>query len=341
MRPCATILLSLACLTQGAPASAAKSAGRVRLRVERDASAEQCVAAAVLERAVEARLGRAVFTDEAETPLRIRLTLARRGQSEWAANLALEAADGTALGQRQITSRGAHCSVLDESLALVVALLVDAPLAAQVEKEARGTQSPNGTQPAPGAKPTTILVPADANAPRAPWRIEATAEVLAAFSVLPSRAWGFEVGVAARAPQAIALRLFAGAYQPRSVEASPTSSARFALSYLGLEVCPIESRFGSLRGAACLGQTVGTLHASATGFDENSSTRRLYFAILARAELVLPLSERVGVRIDARAEAPLSRAEFVYAAAEGDERRLFQGGTVAAVVGAGLTVRLQ
>ena len=346
MRLRATILLSLAGLTLGLPASAAKSAGRVSLRVERDASAEQCVAGAALERAVEARLGRAVFTDEAQAPLLIRLTLARHGQGQWAANLALEASDGRPLGERQITSRGAHCSVLDESLALVVALLVDAPLAAQVEKEARAAQSPSSAtgamlQSPPAAKAATILVPADTHAPRAPWRVELAAEALASFALLPSGALGFELGLGAKPPQAPALRWFAGVYQPRRVEVSPSSGARFTLSYLGLEVCPIEAHFGSLRGAACLGQTVGTLHASATGFDENSSTRRLYFALVTRVELVLPLSERLGVRVDARAEAPLSRTEFVYAAAEGGERRLFQGGAVAAVLGAGLTVRLR
>ena len=349
MRLCATILLGFTGVLTALRAQAEEAGGRVALRVERDASVEQCIAGAELERAVEARLGRTVFTSQAQAPLAIRLTLARRGNREWSADLALHAADGTALGERQITSRGAHCSVLDESLALVIALLVDAPLAAQVESEARAARSAaspasNATNPAkPQAerKPSPLRVPADAHAPRAPWRIEAGASALLSFAVLPGAALGFELGLGVKPAHAPDFRLLGGSYQRRSAETAPGSGGRFALSYLGLEVCPLESRLGPVRGAACVGQIVGTLRATAYGFDENSSNTRLYYALFARAELLVLVTGRVGARFGARAEAPLSRADFVYVAPDGAERRLFQGSAIAAVLGAGLTVRLQ
>ena len=303
-----------------------------------------------LQRAVEARLQRRIFVADSSAQLVIRLRLALRNKRQWTAELRLDDETGVNLGERTLSTSAAHCSALDDSLALIVALLVDAPLSdrERVEPLSTGTRAvpePESAARAPGspstAKATRIELPTSTLAPRQPWRWEASAGATLALGLLPGKAFGFELAVSGKAPRAPELRLFGGAYAPREAYAGPgDAGARFAALFVGLEVCPFEGQLGSLRWSTCAGQSVAWLHAAAFGYDQNSSTDRLIYALLARGALLLPLLGPVSAHLSARAELPLARPVFVYGTGENDERSVFEMNPLSAVLEAGLSVAL-
>src|SRR5688572_13338077 len=97
------------------------------LKLEKGAGTEQCIDAPELSSAVEARLGRRVFGVRTPADLDVRLRLERPGSNQWRGDLLLLDDAGNELGRREIVTKAKDCSALDASLALVVALLVDAP----------------------------------------------------------------------------------------------------------------------------------------------------------------------------------------------------------------------
>src|SRR6187402_1791775 len=309
MRPSATALCVLVgALGARSTLAARPGPGRVSMRVSNRTGTEQCIAQPALEQAVEARLQREVFTHDAHPPLVIELELSRTTHQEWAAKLTLTNADGQPLGQRELATRASHCSALDDSLALVVALLVDAPLDEQLRKEAGERATPAATAPSiaplPTPRPTPLRIPARTHAPRAPWRANGHAAATLSLGSLPTAAPGLELGLELLAPSAPSFRLFAGATPSRSTPGD--SGARVSLWYGGLEVRVLQLALGPIRCSAWLGETVGALRAEAFGFDENSSTTRAYFAPFLGTRLVHPVSSQLGLVLGARAEVPLT-----------------------------------
>ena len=328
----------------------------VRLEVDRQPGTGQCIETAALERAVEARLARPVFVTDSSAPLLIRLRLAQRGQRHWSAELRLETDSGVNLGERTLTTNAPHCSALDDSLALIVALLVDAPLSDRQRERERAPAAPSVRAPKPQSgtetnghaldspatpQVTRIELPASTLAPRQPWRWEASVGGSLALGFLPGAALGVELGVSGKPPDSPELRLFAGGYAPREAQAGPNDAgAGFAALFVGLEVCPLEGQLHRLRWSACAGQSVGWLHAAAFGYDQNSSTARLIYTLLARGVLQLPLGGPVSARLTARAELPLARPAFVYGTGTNGEGSVFEMNPLIGAFEAGLSFAL-
>lgn len=359
MRALAIALLSTSGALFARPSCADDAAARrpigVTLLVERGPGTEQCIEAAVLERGVEARLHRSAFLHQGQAPLRIALHLTRRARHEWSAELRLETEDGENLGERTLTTGAAHCSALDDSLALVVALLVDAPLIERerVERERGEERAPASLPPPPSApavapkppirtpKPTTLDLPSDTLAPRQPWQWEATAAASLAFGLLPGVGTGLVLGVSANPRSGPELRVFAQLYSSRDAHAGPNQAgAHFGALLVGLELCPMAVELGALQFIACAGQNVGRLHASAFGYDQSLNANHLLYSLLARGELAAPLFGRLSARLSGRAELPLSRPIFYYGAPGNAEGDVFELGPTIAVFDLGLSVAL-
>ena len=120
-----------------------------------------CLSSADLARAVEAKLGRTVFSGDAA--MRVDSVVEEAAQApRWRAKLVVVDRQGAVQGSREVTADGASCSALEEPLVLVVSLLVDsaAPLSAPpspVEAAAPAAPSP------PRAAGPTVRVRLDAN----------------------------------------------------------------------------------------------------------------------------------------------------------------------------------
>jgi len=310
-----------------------------------------------LRRAVEARLRRAVFRHDVPVTLDVRVVF-QHGASGWSAELTMHNGAGQFLGQRSIVTEAAHCSALDDSLALVVALLVDSPPSPPPPEAPPAapppTTPPNESHPAPAAPATapvgklrepapftTLSVPRDTLAPREPWRFDVSVSGVAAFGNIPGLAPGAELGLGAQAPHLPELRLFADGFGRRDQQRSGSpSGAHFDFASMGLELCAGEPPRGTLRWFACAGQSLGRLKVTPYGFDQNTSSEHLTYAVLVRTGLGFPLFGRLQGRIGARAELPLSRVIFDYGSRDGSQRALYEMKPITAALDLGLIVQL-
>lgn len=167
---------------------------------------EGCLQAADLSRLVEDRLGRSVFTLQPQ--VRVDGVVTASPSGGWRARLVLVDEAGRVLGSREVTTPKPDCRALDESLALVVAVMIDSAAAlaapAEVVREAPVEAAPlpeRDTQEGAGQPPPRLMELPDDDVPaatpvappwpvpveRAPrrWPSEAVIGLTGHFGVLP------------------------------------------------------------------------------------------------------------------------------------------------------------
>jgi hypothetical protein len=306
------------------------------LEVKRAPGAEQCLDAPALAKAVETRLGRAAFGG-ASPELRVTVELERLPDGVWRAQLLLEDAKGQALGRRELLSAEPPCAALDPSLALVVALLVDAPPTPPAEPPPpTDTSTPPPPRPPP-PPPTPIRIPKAPPPPEEPWRFGASLSAAVSVGWLPSFAPGASLALSTESPRLPELVAFGQLFSPRRTESQNGRGVEVSLMRIGLAVCPSFYRGETVRVAACLGQTVGRVGARAFGFDENRRTAELSYAVEAGGLLQLSLIGPLVFRAFSGIEMPLTRNVYV----SGPERAvIFRSSPLAARGEMGLGVEL-
>jgi len=322
---------------------------RVALAVTRGEGTEGCIRERALEHAVERRLRRHVFTDAGSPDLRIDVTLARDAARSWSAKLVLRGADGAELGARELDTRAPHCSSLDDSLVLVVALLVDSPEAREaVEAAKTGTKAPAPatTTPAPAApppvaKPTPIEIPPDTFAPREPYRFEIGAGVAVLAGALPGLPLGPSLTFGVRPPHFMEVRVRPQIFFPQRAHAPSTDrGGSFSLVAVGLDLCPVERAVGQLSLSGCVGQRVGRVAARGFGFQETDRSVELYYALGVSAGAAFWFAPPLGFALELGGEAPLTRDGYFSRGPNGERHRIFQASPLAGAATAGLLLAL-
>lgn len=326
-------------------------APRVALNVTRGDGTEACMRARALERAVERRLHEHVFVAAAAADLRIDVALGREADGAWSAKLALHGPNGVQIGSRELDTRAPHCSALDESLVLVVALLVDSPEARDALEGAKASVKPHAVEPAPpGAPerapprpkaPIPIELPPDTFAPREPYRFELGASVAVLAGAIPGVPLGPELSLGVRPPHFAEVRLRAGGFFPREAHA-PTADrgGRFSLLAVALDVCPLEQTTGRFRLRGCAGQRVGRVAAGGFGFQETERATELYYALGASVGGAFWFAPPLGLAVELGGEAPLTRDAYFSLGPSGERRKIFRASPLAGSVTAGLVLAL-
>lgn len=279
------------------------------LSVEHGQGTEACIDQARLARGVERRLKRRVFVSEQEADLRFRVSFVATGE-QVEARIDLSNRDGTPRGTRSLVTTG-HCSKLDDSLALSVALLVDAP----PDPEPVAAPSPDSAPPAPPApapppEPRSIEIPPEVAAPREPWHLGIIASAKGSWGLLPDIRPAFMLGlrlVPARFP---AIILQGEAHLPADAERDADSGARFRLLRAGLALCPELVGGERARLGVCVGQQLGWLTAEGYGFDHDAKQQRLQYSFAVSGEGRLRLFTPVSLRGAAGVELPVTRDRF-------------------------------
>lgn len=145
-----------------------EGAAEVALHWDRGALEIECDRSAQVQAGVESYLGRSAFSKDAATAVRVRLSRVKEGgRARVVATVSQEDATGNAWGERLVSAES--CQGLDESLTLVVAMMVDARAAPPPEMAA---EKPAEPVPVPEPPPEA---PAAAN--------DATGEILTAPSL--------------------------------------------------------------------------------------------------------------------------------------------------------------
>jgi hypothetical protein len=244
----------------------------VHLDYRREPSAASCVAAPQLVRDVEARLGRRVFVSPADADLTARVR-AGRAARRFVVELELFDREGRSLGRRELSTRAAHCSALDDSLALVLALAADMPR--QPPPPASPPAAPASIPPATSSGPSgaslgsALSIPATTHAPRLGVRFRPSLGAAAALGLVPGLAPGLELGLELRANQFWPVLLHGSGFLEQDRTSSiPAKGATFAAQTLVLGVCPWTGAFGAFEGSVCALQCLGRVRARGVGFDE-------------------------------------------------------------------------
>ncbi len=328
----------------------AEAALLVALSVRYGDGVEACLGAAQLSRSVEKRLRRKVFVEPAQAQLRFVVSFERRG-AETEARVDVSNMDGQKRGSRSLVTSG-HCSALDDSLALSVALLVDQPPEPELEDgpplvtatsapaSVAPAVSPPPTPVAPRAKPqpTTITIPPEVEAPREPWHVRVGVVGNAILGALPGVRPGFAL-YSKLVPRGVAPILIQGEIFARATaERDATSGAHFRSFRVGLALCPVLSETRARALSLCFGQKVGWLAVEGYGFDHPARERRLTYAVILGVEGRLRLAGPVSLRGYLGAEVPVVRDQF--ASSGRNATRLFQASPVALGSEIGLEVEL-
>lgn len=294
------------------------------LSVEHGPGADACMDEPRLARSVERRLKRRVFVSEQEADLRFRVRF-QIVADQVEARIELSNRDGTSRGTRMLVTTG-HCSKLDDSLALSVALLVDAPPdpepVAPPATSAEAADPAPPSEPIPARAPSTIEIPPEVAAPREPWHAAALASAKASWGVLPSIRPALLLGFRLVPPRFPGVLLYGEAYWPANAERDDVSGARFRLLRAGLSVCPEVASGGRANLGVCIGQTLGWISAEGYGFDRDAKQQRLQYSFILAGEGRLRLFSPVSLRGAAGVELPLVRDRF--ASAGRNARMLFR-----------------
>jgi hypothetical protein len=250
-------------------------APRHALRLTRAPGAESCIDAGSLAAAVEARLGRTVFT-RTEPPAVIIDAQASPG---WHVAIAVRGADGTAIGERVLDDPATNCRALDDALVLVIALIID-PEAAM-----REPSSPQA---------------------REPWRVDAGASLLGAAGLLPGAGFGGGVHVGVDPPALPAFEIHGTAWLGDETR-DQGRGGRFSLLAAGLAV-----RVPTWKLETLVGVELARMAGSGIGFDRVQDASAVIPALAVEPRIVLARAQRVSFSAGLVVWIPLLRPRFTF-----------------------------
>lgn len=296
---------------------------------QRSDDAKSCIEAGELERAVEDRLQRKVFV-ERDHDVVLRGRASRSSNGAWTVALSLTGAHGQAMGTRTLETKADDCSSLDDSLALVLAVMLDIPKAEVPAPEPPPAEptSQAGTRPVrqrPAPRSTPLSVPDDTPPRREPWQTEISASAVGAVGLLPKTSIGLSLRVLVSPPRFWTLGIEALALESVDAKVRGTNAgANFSPKSLGVWVCPLSFDLDVVQTRACLVEHIGRLRVEGFGFDENETSTRTYVNAGLRldnfAELVGPL----GVTLTLGLDVPIVRETFRYGDPAGENPDLFR-----------------
>lgn len=298
--------------------------------------AEDCQTEAEIKSEVEARLRRRVFVPHAEADVVLRARLSRSASSSgYDVVLELSTRDGRRFGRRTLHTEEQSCEALDDSLTLVVALLLDAPRE-ELEREAGGPLTQPPPPPPPRVEPEPSAAPAPAPRPE-PWRFSASVLGAGTLELLPQAAVGVVARFGAKPPRFVAFDAEAAMWANARAARGPRG-ATFSLTTLGLHLCPLAAEGGRLRLEACLGQHFGWIESQGFGLDRTSEERRFVYNLSGRTSLSVVVAAPLALRLGLGVEAPLLRDDYFFTAADGERTSLFRMGAILGRAEAGLGI---
>jgi len=289
-------------VTTVARAEAPQNARTSSLGWVRIEGAEGCIGSRQLAESVERILGRPVFVSASDAELSVEGRVNRvASPAGWKAVLRVSDARGALIGNRELEAAGADCHALDDSVAFVVAVMIDP------EAEKR----PKPVSPALESRH---------------WQLQLSVGGELVLGMLPSPAAGPMVRLRLGAP--VWAAEISGTYLvPQAQEVAAIgghADVRWSLAFVGAALCPRVVSTSAVSLVACAGVDAGSLRARGNGF--LITTASTDPGVFARAGLRLEwlFARRFFAALEPRVAFPLVREEYVYADSNGTTPRLFR-----------------
>jgi hypothetical protein len=312
-------------------------AADVALHWDRGALEIECDRSAQVQAGVESYLGRSPFSKDASTAVRVRLShVAERGRARVLATVSQEDATGKVWGERSVSAES--CQELDESLTLVVAMMVDARAAPPPE-----TAAPPAAEPVPESPTAThatgeiLTAPSLERAVQAPAHSAFMALSWVSMGALPETALGVSVLGSFKPRGFWGVGVELGALAPRR-QALGEGSLEMSLLFARGSLCPLQGSDTRTWWSACANLGAGRVQARSRDLLE-AQTRAdwiLLPSFSVRAAWRPMPSLLLGAGLDAAA--PALQHRYVYRDPEGIQQLAFEMNRVvlSVNVGAGL-----
>jgi hypothetical protein len=144
-----------------------------------------------------------------------------------------------------------------------------------------------------------------------------------------------------RPPHFIELRLRPAALPAQSAQApTPDRGGRFSLLSVAFDVCPLDHTLGRLLLSGCAGQRVGRMLADGFGYQRNTGSSGLYYALGVSAGASFLFAPPVGVRLGLDLEAPLTRDSYFSVGPTGERLEIFRPSPIVGALTVGLALSL-
>jgi hypothetical protein len=273
-----------------------------------------CLDAADLASMVERTLGRAVFHGDAPPFATVKGAVGKADPEGFGARVALVGADGRTLAERALSTTG-PCARLDESVAVVVTLMIDgldeAPTPLRIPPEPPRPPAPAPLAPAPSSRAFTLTLGLGPGL-----SASLLPGVVASFGIRT------EVAVAGFVPIAATLRVHAAS---SAVVPGSGEGGRFTATTGEVAACPAWAT-GRLRLGGCAGLGSGALEGQYLDlYDGESHVRPLFFVSLLPFA-ALRLAGPVWARAEAGAWFPVLREGWGYLDPMGTFHEVFRPG---------------
>lgn len=327
MRALGGVLVTLGVLAHAAAARAGEPPKPSSLSWVRLEGAESCIATQALARAVETRLGHAVFVSPSEAELSVEGSVGPvLGPVKWRASVVLRGRDGAMMGTRTIESAEAGCGTLDDKLALAIAIMID-------PEGALTKHDPPPPPPPPKVVEHTVYVPVPVPAPvpapappRPTWHLEPQAGVGLYLGFTPQIGFGVfgAANVATPIPY-VAFRVAGHFVVPNGIAVGAGRAEAWAA--LGsASYCPLFGEAGRVSSYLCVGGSAGLFHASGEGMPSTrSGSLPLLAAVVdgsASVRLVGPLTAGANASLGVS----ILRGRVAYTDASGAETEVYATG---------------
>lgn len=311
----------------------------VALRWQGYGESDGCLGVPSLIARVEDHLGRRAF--DASSAQIVSVNVDRHG-GRFRALVRVLDGEGNVVGERELVADGATCSALDDPLVLAVALLVDDALGRELLPEPVAAPpppvAPEPEPPEPDSSPPPPAPPREPPPPE-PWRMGADVTALGADGVLPSLAFGAELGLRVDAPWLFPVRARAAGFFPQRVELAPAGHVDFALAAVGVAVCPLSLGSSKAIFDACVGADALVQRAESDGLTAASQRSEWFFQGVLSLRLQVDLHGPWYGVLGTSAGLPSQAPHFVYGRA-GDTLSVFRMADVTLLTGVGVGVRL-
>lgn len=252
--------------------------GPIALHWVRLPHTERCIAGDALARAVESKLRRSVFPAPRDATILIEGHV-RKTEQGYAAELHMRDQSGEALGLRELASRDESCTELSDTLAVVLAVMIDPDAA----------KRPPSAQAAAGKEQPERL-PKTASADNHVLAFGRVLlgltkdEPLAGFGVAFERALGVAGGLR------VEVALFAE-NSTRVAEIASDAVAVVRVTYAGLAYCPLWLNFTRTRLSGCAGLELGGVRGHGNEFPQLKRDRKgLWASASANVRLTIAIA---------------------------------------------------
>jgi hypothetical protein len=298
------------------------------LEWQRAPNAERCISRDELARRTEEVLHRPVWSGDGAPALRVRGGIARDARGRWVASLALETSDGRSLGTRELTGDGSDCRALDESLSVVLSLMVD------VDRARLATAAPPPAPPPPPPAPPEVLQ-TEARPPEPPaaerWGFTLGASGVFGPGLLPGAALGVQAAVGWQPPRLPVFELYGAWWAPVTAHRG-SLGAEVQAWVVGLETCTFRIEGARFAIEACAAAEAGAYGARPSGLDVPAAATGPLAEILVGPRVQARLGRGFAARFGLYGVRVIARTRLVVSN-DGVDELLFQSAQVSPRLG--------